>query len=296
VGYDTTRALYTPFQNRPTIQLTVGTATIYQVLNGTYYLQSVILDANSQTAGACANTSGEFFYVKVMNFTSMGIKQNGGTAVAILCEATGGNGASACIQANLALYCVSHNNTQSTNQCGISSVYAYGCISYGNSQSGIAIQISGYAVNCTAYGNGDKGFYWGNVADTTETAINCIAEANATYGYFVNSGLGQMINCASYNNTSGRKNTASFWAADIGPITGSGSFFNNAAGGDFGLNSTAGAGALARAASFPGTSGFANLSSTKTYQDLGAAQHQDTGGAAAGLPPEPIIIARGTPF
>jgi hypothetical protein len=268
-------------------------------LNANYSLQSVILDANSQTSSTCYNSSGEGFYVKVMNFSTTGFLYNTQSLVCILCEATGALvGAVNIFKAAAAFYCTSHDHLSTSPAFNLLSggQYAYGCIAYGNAGQGFAIPGS-YVLNCVAYNNSSHGFYLYNLQSPASStfAINCIAEANAAYGYDVNVGMGQMINCASYNNTSGRKNNASLWNADINPIIGSGSFFNNAAGGNFGLNNTAGAGALARAASFPPNFGAA-LSSTLNYRDVGAAQHQDTGGGAAGLPPEPIIIARGTPF
>ena len=300
VGYDTTRALYTPFQNRPTIQLQAGvsSATIFGNLNANYSLQSVILDANSQTSSACYNSSGEGFYVKVMNFSATGFLYNTQSLVCILCEATGALvGAANIFKAAAAFYCTSHDHLSTSPAFNLLSgaQFVCGCIAYGNAGQGFAIPGC-YVLNCVAYNNSSHGFYFQNIQSPASStlAVNCIAEANAAYGYDVNVGMGQMINCASYNNTSGRKNSASLWNADINPITGSGSFFTNAASHNFTLNNTAGAGALCRAAGFP--SQISELSLTLNYMDVNAVQHQDTGGGPAGLPPEPIIIARGTPF
>lgn len=299
VGYDTTRARYAPFQNRPTIQLNSGvsSATIFANLNAQYSLQSVILDANAQTSSTCFQSSGEAFFVKAMNYTTAGIRQNTFSLIQTLCEVVGGGaGASHNINAAIVISCSSHGNAAAPGIFVTGA--AFNCLSYGNTGDGFGMQPGGGVtsiVNCTSYGNTGRGFYLGNTAPSILTVINSIAEGNGSYGYMVNTGMGQLINCADYNNTSGRKNTASFWAADLSPVNGSGSFFNNAAGGDFGLNATSGAGAAVRASSFPGSSGFPGLSSTIPYLDIGAVQHQDAGGSFG-----PIAqlkqFNRGTPY
>jgi hypothetical protein len=256
VGYDTTRARYAPFQNRPTLQLNAGvsSATIFTNLNAQYSTQSLILDANLQTSSVCHQSSGEAFFVKAMNFKTAGVRQNSSTLIAILCEAVGGSGASFGIQAQTVLWCFSHGNT-STSSLEATGV-AHSCIAYGNTGNGIVPTPANTPVslvNCSSYGNTGHGFYLGNTGSGLASCINCISESNGGYGFMVNTGLGQLINCADYNNTSGRKNTASLFAADLNPVTGSGSFFTNAAGADFSLNNTAGSGASAREAGFPTT-------------------------------------------
>lgn len=301
VGYDTSRTVYAAFQNRPTIQLGSGvsSAFIFQNLNAEYMLQGVILDANLQTSSTCYRSSGECFYVKAMNFTLNGIATNVGTLTAMLCEVTGGSGADSALFSNVALWCVSHDNTMSEANIPaiIASSLAFACIAYGNNQDGFGLQTlsspGGRYVNCSSYNNGGRGFYLGNASTDPAICINCIAENNAIYGYFTNSGLGQLINCADFGNVSGRKNSASLWNVDVGPISGSGSFFVAPGSGDFRLNSTAGAGALARAAGFP--SAFPGIPSTTDFADLGAVQHQDAGGSSG-----PIAqlkqFSRGAPY
>lgn len=297
IGYDTTRSIYTPFQNRPTIQLGSGvsSASMFQALNNAYFLQGVILDANLQTTSTCWNSSGECFYVKAMNFTNNGLRQNVGSGVLILCEITGASSALTCTLVQAAYWCVAHDNTQAGgNQAGITAVYTFECVAYNNTQDGIAVPPGGsVAINCVSYNNGARGFYFGNTADEPVIAINCIAEANGSYGFYTNTGHGQLINCGDFNNTSGRKNSpTTMWNADIGTVTGSGSFFVAAGSGNFALNSTVGAGVSARAAAFP--SQFP-LALTARFADVGAAQHQDSGGAS-GPVGQLHIFNRGAPY
>jgi hypothetical protein len=55
--------------------------------------------------------------------------------------------------------------------------------------------------------------------------------------------------------------------------------FTNAAGGDFTLNNTAGRGALLRAAGYYPIAGGSQIG----YPDIGAYQHQDSGGGGGGV-------------
>jgi hypothetical protein len=111
--------------------------------------------------------------------------------------------------------------------------------------------------------------------------INCIAESNGAFG-FNGTSLGTTLSyCASYNNTSGR--STGTLASDFAGVTGTSSFFTNAAGGDFSLNATAGGGAAARAAGYPGVFP-ADL--TTGYLDIGAAQHADPASGGGGYVPQ----------
>lgn len=300
VGYDTTRALYTPFQNRPTLQLGSGvsSANIAGGQNIVYSLQSVILDCNGQTSSRAAYQSGEFHYVKVMNFTLAGIKQNINSGVAFLCEATGAQTTGDAISVQHAIYCTAHDNVLTSTAWAaiVAGLSCVGCIAYNNTGGGFAGPsfqgLSSLYSNCTAYGNSSYGFScWNTVGGTF---VNCIAEGNGTYGFHCNSGKTSLVNCAAYNNTSGRKTASSGFYIDATPINGSGSFFVNAAGGNFALNNTAGAGASVRAVSLPATQ-FNELTSTLNYLDLGAVQHQDAGGSSG-----PIAqlkqFGRGAPY
>lgn len=288
VGYDSTRSLYNRDANRPTIQLSVGSAIIFTNINANYYVHSLILDANSQTTSRCAQMSGEYFNVKAMNGTSGGLTQNGSTGRAILCEATG----CSALPINVweVHHCVAHTNTLTspTNSAAFSATSTppgtwSNCIAYGNNCDGFG--VGGYAYNCVAYNNAGSGF---NAQNAAGYWVNCISENNTIAGYRTNIAGVSLLNCADYNNTGGRfvaASTGKIWA-NIGALTGSGSFFTNAAGGDFTLNNTAGAGADARAAGFP--SAFP-LSVGVSYQDIGAVQHEDAGGGGGTVSGQRVI-------
>ena len=87
-------------------------------------------------------------------------------------------------------------------------------------------------------------------------------------------GLTGYKNNAYYNNKTGARLGID---ADAGAVTMTGVPFTNAAGGDYSLNSTAGAGAACKGAGYPGT--FAAGLSTASTPDIGAAQSAAGGGA-----------------
>lgn len=172
--------------------------------------------------------------------------------------------------------CVSHTNAGRGFILGPERV-ASRCISYGNTgANGIGFDnTSGEAVaiNCVAYGNAADGFRTGA---NQVNFINCIAENNTSDGFQTTAGdaVG-LYNCAVFGNGTNFNLGADNLTVNLNSITGASSFFTNAAGGDFSLNNTGGAGAALKAAGFPGIfpGGL-----TTGYLDIGAAQHQDSGG------------------
>lgn len=277
-GYDTTRSLYNTDANRPTFQANVASAILMGNLNSDYVISSMILDGNSQTTCRGTQQSGFLFYCKAMNCTTAGFSRNQ-PASAILCEAT------ACTALPFAIdycfACVAHDNTLASPS-GVGSfatplVSAIGCLSYGNNCDGYANGI--LLVNSVAYNNALFGF---NAANLSVRYINCIAENNTSGGFRINTGTVSLLSCASYNNTGGRSVNSGggvIWG-DLNSITGSGSFFTNAAGTDFTLNNTAGQGALCRSVGFP--TAFP-VPAMNNYADVGALRHQDPAGGGGGV-------------
>lgn len=279
-GYDTTRSLYAGIgQNRPTIQLGSGvsTAVIFTGTNNSYFLQSVILDCNNQTASRAVLQSGENFYVKAINGTwntTGGVLSDNSAGKSILCEVTGcttTSNASAMRVNGISLYCWVHDNTVAAGQNAVFTGHGVGCIVNNNLGGNGFNGTGGVLTNCISYGNAQAGF---SPFNSGGAYINCIAEGNGTWGFLGNASRFVMFNCASYNNTSGRLNNPSSLGQDIGAITGAGSFFTNAASADFTLNGAAGA--ALKAAGFP-----ASVAGNNNYLDVGALQHQDSGGGGS---------------
>ncbi len=137
----------------------------------------------------------------------------------------------------------------------------------------------------TIYGAGTHGIDI-QVAPVSAYFKGNIIEGNGGAGLnAVSSAMLYMINNGFYNNTSGKYPAGVIPTGNIrGEVNYSSTAFTNAAGGDFSLNNTAGAGASLRAV---GARSPIIGSSTNTYHDIGAAQHQDSGGGG-GLAANPI--------
>jgi hypothetical protein len=85
-----------------------------------------------------------------------------------------------------------------------------------------------------------------------------------------------IMSCFAYNNTGGNFSTNFNQDTKTACTVLSGDPFTNAAGGDFSLNNTAGAGALVRDGAAVGA--WPGISTTTAYQDAGAIQHPDPAG------------------
>ena len=130
-----------------------------------------------------------------------------------------------------------------------------GCIAYNNTVYGFQIDNSFSTAfdRCVAYGNGSDGFY--NPYDIG-FANRCISVGNA-YGFnfgAISTADAALLDCADYNNTSGRVFQASS-NRDIRPINLTGDPFTNPSGDDFSLNDIAGAGADLRQIQLSGLAG-----------------------------------------
>ena len=160
------------------------------------------------------------------------------------------------------------------------------CISYGNGATGFnGLGSETLFERCVSHGNTGANVHgWDVSTNTNVTLDRCIAVNNGTsgtcYGFAATASnpaaLGPVLtNCAGFGNLTASTNgvyarNLNFQALSASPFV--------AASTNFGLNSTAGAGALVRGmqTAFPG------LAATITYLDAGAAQHQDAGGGGGG--------------
>ena len=269
VGYSTNRTT-TNTDTPPVLQFGTSGITLFAD-RGTHY--NITIDGNSQaTSVAVGGSGGAYDLCTFKNLT--------GASAAFSASRCLITGCSALICQGPAFGCEAYGNTATPWQNG---PFAF-CLSYNNtgaSTDGFLLNPSGgvAVMNCVAYGNGRDGFHVQNSRGVL--LLNCHAEANSGYGY--NSGGNSsviLLNCGSYSNTSGRFNTTSA-NVDNNPLTLSGSAFVNAAGNNFSINNTAGAGALLRAMGFPGV--FPR-GTTTGYLDVGAAQHQDPAGSISYFP------------
>lgn len=251
---------------RPVLQASgISTATLFAPSG---IIVNVAVDGASLTAikGFHLLTCAAY-HCSAINCTNNGFDSNSTDSVAVDCTATG-----CATQAAFAVYsaidCVAYSNTVTGFSAASTGGSFTRCLSYNNSgasSDGFASAVfnTPYS-NCIAYNNGRDGF---RGTQAIEMYINCIAEGNAGTGFTVgNSAL--LISCGVYNNGTNVTPQISI-NLYINLITGTASFFVNAASGNFALNANAGGGALLRAAGIPGVTPD-GLSTG--YLDIGAIQ------------------------
>lgn len=269
VGYNTTRTLTNTDTLRPTIQANVASVSmITQGLNNG--CANLILDGNNKTSiNGFGETASSNIIINCsgLNFTNGFI--NSGALYAIGCTATGCSSI-APFGSGLMIGCEAFANSVT----GFSvNALCINCLSYNNtgasSDGFFDLSRDQFLVNCVAYGNGGNGF---NSNGTVSAFIGCIAENNGGWG-FTNAPI--TIGCSAYNNTSGNFQ-ASQNPLSIGNKSPTSSVFINAGTLNFGLNNTANAGALLRAANV--ALNTFHHAATVGFTDIGAAQSQ--GGAS----------------
>lgn len=294
VGWDTTRAINCPDTTWPTINAGTQTSlTLFSLATEYARARNLVVDGNAKST-LTGFVQGNYYqrvdHIKAQNCTASGIILDGGNgSVGWFLSATACSGTAAIhLRANggpaAAYYSEAWANT--IHGFLISAVgRVVGCISSGNtgaSTDGFGSSSIGYdAIDCVAYGNGRDGFDASNNVGNQFFA-NCIAEANSGSGWRTGAvrGLVELTTCAGYNNTSGNFTLANVDdVQDFKVLTASA--FTNPGSGDFSLNSTAGGGAVCRAAGFPGV--FPR-GTTTGYADIGAAEPQNSGGSSPANP------------
>ena len=185
---------------------------------------------------------------------------------------------------SLADRCFAHDDAGTGNSgfdIGATGISILQCVTDTVSGSGLTMgAFFAYVDGCNFYNCTAAGIITTNAASVV-LAKNCILSNNGTFGInnSVTGGYIRALDCAFFSNTSGQMNGV---VDDVGSVTLSGNPFTDAANGDFTLNNTSGAGAACR-----GT-GMGNFTQTATsyagtigYPDIGAAQHQDSGGGGS---------------
>lgn len=275
-GYNATRG---DLGTKPLLQAgSISTFTVVDAPDNTN-VRNISIDCVTKTsARGLRAVRGSIYLVNVTSATNSAFANQTNTPVFVRCRAT------ACVTTGAGFTLGGCSlfgcEADSGSVLGISAagqiVY---CLAYGNtgaSTDGIQPTAAGtMVINATAYGNGRDGIRSGQ-ANTSHW--NCLSTVNGGYGMNGTTTYLVWVNCATYNNTSGGINgTSAAQCASIGAIALSADPFANAAGGDFSLNATSGGGAACRAAAILGA--FPR-GTTTGYMDLGAVQHQDSGGAA----------------
>lgn len=270
----------------------VSTPTIINIVgsNNDQMIRNLVLDGGSNTTSKGFVSTKRCYLYKMgfKNCTANGCETNTSPSSISYCYATGCGGTSGThfgfIDTNGGGHyfaCEAYSNTVGGFNAASNGDSYSNCLAYNNSggsSDGFANTAGQqFYQGCVSYNNGRDGFRIGN-----GVTVNCIAETNAGKGFnrlSVAQASMLILNCATYNNTGGAIDTTSFPFV-IGLVTGSSSFFTNAASGDFSLNNTASAGAAARATGYPGVY---PAGTTTGFIDIGGAQHADPASGGGGM-------------
>ncbi len=288
-----------------TIKTSTNNLALMTVAMNNAIISNFVFDSNSTTTsrgiaitGANPERGARVVNCTAKNFTSRGFSVESGQAsgpVFYRCYATAGSTAASGGFGFSGGYCGTfidcvasgnscHGFSFGSNNCSATFTR---CIAAGNKTGGtyhgfnLAAALGHTLVSqCVAYDNSGSGISFGGSYGSA-IVENCILVSNGAYGLTWaatqrNASLVWNYN-AFYNNTSGARNNVIAGANDV---TLTGSPFTDAAAGDFSLNNTAGAGAACRAAGHPG---LLPNGLTTGYLDIGAVQHQDSGGSGGGL-------------
>jgi hypothetical protein len=288
IGYNTTRGdldTATAFTNHPTIQVNNAAIVAFTYSNAWQRLRNFILDG---AGGATKGTRGvnatanycDIDNCKVTSFSAFGIVQQAAGTVTrcYLTSMISGATAALFISAGTAEGCVIIANPCIGAQ--VAAVAIHRCIFDGNTGAashGVQMTAATSEIrNCVCRGNGGDGI---NVTASGDAVvlINNILISNGGYG--IKSASTAFIDQSFVDFNAFRSNTGgtlSGFPAGTHDVTLTGDPFVDAAGGNYGLNNTAGAGAACRGVGWPGT---IPGTSTTGYEDIGIAQHQDAGGS-----------------
>lgn len=294
-GYTTTRG----DGGQVTVQASTTSFTIFQVQNNnnlnTFVLSNFILDCNSKsgTGGLATQSFGQTIEnINVINYTSaiaFDISQGGSQGIVCRnCWASGGGGTNPTgwkVTANLLgscfIWCGVINQTGgpgwSVNggafiNCiagNISGASSDGWDIQGNSQGPTVLD------GCIAYSCGRDGFRWlssafgnyGNHYSNLISVLNTGVGFNNTLTAIPSGGI-YIDYCYTYGN--GTQVTGLTLGSHC--VAGSGDPFVAGVSNNYAINSTAGSGAAARGAGYPGVTPFFGTG----FRDIGAVQHQDT--------------------
>jgi hypothetical protein len=277
-GYQTTRG---DGGTKPLLQASgISTFSLITTAAGNH-VENLSVDGAGLTSSKGFNLAAgaaQAYRCKAANCTNSGYVGNSIALTGLyLCEATGCSTAAA-FSVGSAFGCTAHDNTV-TGFMGCSATLSIACNNSGASSDGFNNNTNNALfIGDTSYGNGRDGFRFTTVQAQC-ACVNCISEGNAGWQYNASAAMDMvyLYNCAGKADGSGLVNATTIAASQqIGLVTCTAEIFVAAGSNNFALNTTAGGGAACRAAGILGA--FPGLSTTG-YADIGAVQHQDSGGA-----------------
>jgi hypothetical protein len=295
-----------------------GRATIDGGTSGASFIllscsaKSLIADIIFQNNGATGSASGISVGInnngativercKIANVRGNGINGNTGQLQLHDCEVTGANQSNTSGLAGVATNSsytivinrctISSNTGSNTNGIRIGSPYSAVIINStiaNNGKEGVFHASTGhlFMLGCRVHGNsGDGVEFNGTNPNITGWFENCLFTSNSGFGVTsaANRPNFHFRNCGFYDNTSGEVNANIY--NRIGSVTLTGSPYNDAANGDFALNTTAGAGAACRGAGIGTFTDTIYSGATTSYPDIGGVQHQDSGSSGGVIVP-----------
>lgn len=272
IGYQTAR-----YDRGTAPLLSASGISTFVVLSSTRRIENFTIDCNGLTSsrGVAITGDGRVNLVHVIDPTNDGINSTGSAS---RCYVVGHSGTFG-IRGDGRFYeCVVEDGT--TTAFSTSGGLYINCVAIncsGASTDGFITNSSGSTYHgCASINNGRDGFRLGANVTLTDY-YNCIAEGNAGWGIRIASTNAHMrvVNMGEYDNTLGflGGTTVPETIQIYNQITGTGSFFVDAANGDFRLNAIAGQGAALRQAGY--NSAFLG-NGTLSYADIGPAQAQET--------------------
>jgi hypothetical protein len=298
-GYDTTRSPDNTDANQPTIKAGANSTTFFAGGQQGAWVINVVVDANAKTSctgfsfGSAGNAASALRCTAIGCAT--GFSGGNNNTRFIRCRATSGTTGFTCSYTARFYYCVADLNSGNGIAAQDNGSIVVGSIAYRNGGFGIGNGL-GYAamnsaVNCVSYGNTGAGFQATNLTGNSmpPATINCIAARNGGYGFDIDTATnpwsGYVQSCAGYSNSSGNaRGTAATGVVGFVALTGDpydqtaiNALTQSSTWADilaaFAPNNTSGAGAAIRGAGLI------------PYADLGAVQHQDSGGGATAYVP-----------
>lgn len=264
-------------------ELNAGTLTNFtifttngQIQNGQHWVINLSFNGNLQTLVRgldCLNSYvDKVFNCKFMNCTNAGFSGNANVfrSLASGCNIGFFPGVYATI-----VNCVATNCSDGFRPVGAYTHYI-NCLSYANTAKGFNMTnaYSNSLLNCTSHGNTGDGFDFGVYG--SNSATNCLATNNGGWGFNLGFRDNLMLKCAGRSNTSGNVDTSVVPFKNLDFITLTADPYQNAAGADFRLNSTAGGGAALRGLGI-------GVSGQTDSQDIGAVQTAAGSGGGGGL-------------
>jgi len=279
-GYQTTRG---DLGTAPLLQ--ASGISSFTLIGGTQVrcsYRNLNVDGAGLTTSRGWGVSGLVYKCGALNCTNSGFGDNSTTTTTyIRCFATGCSSVAAFLMDNAGfgnmIECIAYNNTVTGFSMELGHL-CLRCISDSNSGASsdgfILIDYSNSLYECVAYGNGRDGF---RIEDGANHLQNCLSEDNAGWSYIITGSSAinsQLVNCAGFTNGGSGETSIANTAGNRNHnyVTGTSTFFTNAAGQDFSLNNTAGGGADVRGNGYPGTLDTGGTG----YIDRGALQNHDT--------------------